>query len=179
MIENLINGFKKFKNKNYDIKNSEVIKRAKLGQKPEFMMISCSDSRVDPSILFQSKIGKIFSVWNDANIVPPYNPKSDNYSVGAALEFGILDLNIKNIIILGHSNSGGIAALKNKLENNSSSKIIDSLGSKWHIERIDLSEQILHCLMPVFTNFNGFKGFFLILMNLKWFYIHLNDFLWF
>ena len=123
MIETLINGFKKFKTHNYGIKNSEIVKLAKYGQKPEFLMISCSDSRVDPAILFQSKLGQIFSIRNVANLIPPYSSKTDDNSVGAALEFGILDLKIKNIIILGHANCGGIAALKNKLEKNSSNKI--------------------------------------------------------
>tara|TARA_B100000686_G_scaffold344611_1_gene427572 strand:+ start:5757 stop:6398 length:642 start_codon:yes stop_codon:yes gene_type:complete len=108
-------GFKNFKNNYYKDYKSDIIKLVKDGQKPKFIVISCSDSRVDPAILFQTKPGDIFSIRNIANIVPPYSPNKEYHGVGAAIEFGVLDLKIKNIIVLGHSHCGGMNALKNKM----------------------------------------------------------------
>ena len=114
MVKFLKEGFKNFKNNYYKNNKSNLLKLVKNGQKPKFMIISCSDSRVDPAILFQASPGDIFAIRNVANLVPPYNPDKGHHGVSAAIEFGILDLKIKNIIILGHAHCGGITALKNK-----------------------------------------------------------------
>ena len=115
MVKFLKEGFKNFKNNYYKNNKSNIIKLIKNGQKPKFMVISCSDSRVDPAILFQTNPGDIFAIRNVANLVPPYNPDKGLHGVSAAIEFGILDLKIKNIIVLGHAHCGGITALKNKM----------------------------------------------------------------
>ena len=115
MVKFLKEGFKNFKNNYYKNNKSNLLKLVKNGQKPKFMIISCSDSRVDPTILFQASPGDIFAIRNVANLVPPYNPDKGHHGVSAAIEFGILDLKIKNIIILGHAHCGGITALKNKI----------------------------------------------------------------
>ena len=111
MLEFLTNGFKKFKNNYYENDKAYIDKYVKNGQKPKIMIIACSDSRVDPAILFQTKPGEVFSVRNVANLVPPYSPDKGHHGVSAAIEFGILDLKIKDIIILGHAHCGGIASL--------------------------------------------------------------------
>lgn len=118
MVKLLKEGFKNYKNNYYKNNKSDIIELVRDGQKPKFIIISCSDSRVDPTILFQTKPGDVFAIRNIANLVPPYNPKRDFHGVSAAIEFGVLDLKIKNIIVLGHSHCGGIAALKNKIKNN-------------------------------------------------------------
>ena len=83
------------------------------GQKPEIMVIACCDARVDPSLILQCDPGDLFIVRNVANIVPPYAADSTHRGTSAALEFGICYLNIKHLIILGHSQCGGIDALLN------------------------------------------------------------------
>ena len=113
MVQFLKEGFKDFKKNYYENDKSYIDKLVKSGQKPKFMVIACSDSRVDPAILFQTKPGEVFSVRNVANLVPPYSPDKGHHGVSAAIEFGILDLKIEHIIILGHAHCGGIKALCN------------------------------------------------------------------
>ncbi|MGI2336086.1 MAG: carbonic anhydrase [Dehalogenimonas sp.] len=81
------------------------------GQSPQTMIIACSDSRVDPAILTNSGPGEIFTVRNVANLVPPYEESDGYHGVSAALEFAVCNLRVSNIIVLGHSQCGGIGAL--------------------------------------------------------------------
>ena len=113
MIDFLKKGFENFKKNYYDNDKSTIIELVKSGQKPKTMVIACSDSRVDPAILFQAKPGEIFAVRNVANLIPHYNPDGGLHGVSAAIEFGVRDLNIKHIIILGHAHCGGITTLCN------------------------------------------------------------------
>ena len=83
-------------------------KLAKEGQSPKYIIISCVDSRVDPNAIFRSKAGEMLVHRNIANIVPPYNHLREHSGTIAAIEFGVTALNIKNIIIVGHSGCGGI-----------------------------------------------------------------------
>ena len=84
------------------------------GQKPQIMVVACCDSRVDPSLILQCDPGDLFIVRNVANIIPPYETDKGHHGTSAALEFGICYLNIKDLIILGHSQCGGIEALRNQ-----------------------------------------------------------------
>jgi carbonic anhydrase len=79
-------------------------------QAPHTLVISCCDSRVDPSKIFNSELGDIFVLRTIANIIPPYQ-KNNNCIVAATIEFVLKNLTIKNIIILGHSSCAGIACL--------------------------------------------------------------------
>jgi carbonic anhydrase len=76
------------------------------------MVIACSDSRVDPALLFATEPGDLFTVRNVANLVPPYTPDSNYHGTSAALEFGVRDLEATHIVVLGHSACGGIQALR-------------------------------------------------------------------
>ena len=78
------------------------------GQSPKYIIISCVDSRVDPNSIFKSEPGELLVHRNIANIVPPYDYITEHSGTIAAIEFGITVLNIKNIIIMGHSGCGGI-----------------------------------------------------------------------
>tara|TARA_B100001996_G_scaffold75351_1_gene55636 strand:+ start:132 stop:758 length:627 start_codon:yes stop_codon:yes gene_type:complete len=83
-------------------------KLAKEGQSPQYMFISCVDSRVDPNSIFNSNAGELFVHRNIANLVPRYDNLTEHSGTIAAIEFGICALNIKNIIVMGHSGCGGI-----------------------------------------------------------------------
>ena len=83
-------------------------KLAKEGQSPQYMIISCVDSRVDPNSIFNSNAGELFVHRNIANLVPRYDNLTEHSGTIAAIEFGICALNIKNIIVMGHSGCGGI-----------------------------------------------------------------------
>jgi carbonic anhydrase len=81
------------------------------GQKPKIMVVACCDSRVDPALILQCDPGDLFVVRNVANIVPPYEKDEMHHGTSAALEFGINFLKVKHLILLGHSQCGGIQAL--------------------------------------------------------------------
>lgn len=81
------------------------------GQQPEVMIVSCCDSRVDPALILQCDPGDLFIVRNVANIVPPYEKDEAHHGTSAALEFGVCFLKVQHLILLGHSQCGGIQAL--------------------------------------------------------------------
>ena len=83
-----------------------------LKQEPHTLFIACSDSRVDPIALTQSRPGKIFVARNIGNIVPPYG--SVVGGVSAVIEYAILALSVKQIIVCGHSNCGAMKGLLNR-----------------------------------------------------------------
>lgn len=84
---------------------------ARDGQSPSTMVIACSDSRVSPEVIFDAAPGEIFVVRNVSNLVPPYAPDMGNHGTSAALEFAVTVLNVLRIVVLGHSQCGGIRAL--------------------------------------------------------------------
>jgi carbonic anhydrase len=84
---------------------------SRYGQQPEIMVVACCDSRVDPALILQCDPGDLFVVRNVANIVPPYEHDTGHHGTSAALEFGICYLKVKHLILLGHSQCGGIQAL--------------------------------------------------------------------
>jgi carbonic anhydrase len=77
------------------------------------MVVACCDSRVDPALILQCDPGDLFVVRNVANIVPPYEKDAMHHGTSAALEFGIRFLQVKHLILLGHSQCGGIQTLLN------------------------------------------------------------------
>lgn len=109
-IERFISGFRAFQ-KDYFGPHSEQFEPLKQGQSPKTMIIGCSDSRVDPALLTNSAPGDIFMVRNVANLVPPCERDGGQHGVSAALEFAVCSLEVEHIIVLGHSQCGGINAL--------------------------------------------------------------------
>ncbi len=80
------------------------------GQSPKVMVIACSDSRVDPTQIFDVSPGEIFVVRNIANLVPPYEVGGGRHGVSAALEFAVTQLEVAEIVVLGHGTCGGVHA---------------------------------------------------------------------
>ena len=109
-IDRFIAGFRTFQ-KDYFGPESSQFELLKQGQTPKTMIIGCSDSRVDPAILTRCAPGDIFTVRNVANLVPPYEQNGGLHGVSAALEFAVCHLGVEHIIVLGHSQCGGIGAL--------------------------------------------------------------------
>ena len=113
MVAPLIDGFQHFI-ENFFGKDKEFFAQlVERGQRPKIMIISCADSRVDPAILFNTRPGELFMVRNVANLIPPYAPDDGHHGVSAAIEFGVRDLKVEHIIVLGHAFCGGIQALCN------------------------------------------------------------------
>ncbi len=119
-LKKLIRGYEKFRSKYYQQTFWASLMRnlAKEGQKPRVMIIGCCDSRVDPNILFDCKPGQLFTVRNVANLVPPCDPSPHHHSTSSALEFAVQTLHVEHIIVLGHSQCGGIRALMSTPEEN-------------------------------------------------------------
>lgn len=109
-LERFVAGFRSFQKDYFGPENSQF-ERLKQGQSPKTMIIGCSDSRVDPAILTNCAPGDIFTVRNVANLVPPYEEDGGRHGVSAALEFAVCYLEVEHIIVLGHSQCGGINAL--------------------------------------------------------------------
>ena len=109
-IERFITGFRNFRDDYFGPKNPhfEPLKHA---QNPKTMIIGCCDSRVDPAILTNCAPGEIFTVRNVANLVPPFQDDGGQHGVSAALEFAVCHLGVEHIVVLGHSQCGGIKAL--------------------------------------------------------------------
>ena len=100
--------YKDWYNDTYLKKKNLFESLSKEGQSPKYIIISCVDSRVDPNSIFKSEPGELLVHRNIANIVPPYDYITEHSGTIAAIEFGITVLNIKNIIVMGHSGCGGI-----------------------------------------------------------------------
>jgi carbonic anhydrase len=83
---------------------------AEAGQKPEILLIGCCDSRVSPELIFDAGPGEMFVVRNVANLVPPYKPNDDYHGTSAAIEFAVMGLKVKHIVIMGHAQCGGVKA---------------------------------------------------------------------
>ncbi|WP_299780225.1 carbonic anhydrase [uncultured Roseobacter sp.] len=78
------------------------------GQRPRAMVISCCDSRVHVTSIFGADQGEFFIHRNIANLVPPYQPDGDHHGTSAAVEYAVNMLHVAHLIVLGHSNCGGV-----------------------------------------------------------------------
>lgn len=76
-------------------------------------MITCSDSRIDPNLVTQTKPGELFIVRNAGNVIPPYGASRGGEE--AAIEFAVDGLNVTNVVVCGHSQCGAMAAIANNL----------------------------------------------------------------
>lgn len=108
--EKLADRYRRFHHRHFLPNAEEYEELATHGQNPEAMVISCSDSRVDPETIFSAMPGEMFVVRNVANLVPPYETGGKFHGVSSAIEFAVLNLRIKHLIIMGHSGCGGIKA---------------------------------------------------------------------
>ncbi len=106
----LIAGLHQFKTEIH-ANNPEFFDRLAQRQTPDALFITCSDSRIDPNLLTQTNPGELFIVRNVGNIIPPH--KECISGEEAAIEFAIVALGIKDIIICGHSQCGAMKGLLN------------------------------------------------------------------
>ena len=112
----LIDGYRRFLLSGWTTQRARWSELAE-GQRPEVMVIACSDSRVDPSQIFDTSPGEMFVVRNIANLVPPFELGGGRHGVSAALEFAVTQLEVAEIIVLGHGQCGGVgAALSREFE---------------------------------------------------------------
>ncbi len=104
----LVSRYRNWKSSLYLSSQDHFKNLASSGQNPSSMVISCCDSRVHATSIFGADAGEFFIHRNIANLVPPYNPDGENHGTSAAIEYALKELKIKHLIILGHTDCGGI-----------------------------------------------------------------------
>jgi carbonic anhydrase len=85
------------------------------GQHPTVLFIGCCDSRIVPYLLMDSGPGELFIVRNVGSFVPPFDASHGYHGTAAAIEFAVLNLGVREIIVCGHSHCGAIRALYTEL----------------------------------------------------------------
>lgn len=106
--EFLVNRYKDWKENIYSQKSAIYKKLALEKQSPKAMIISCCDSRVHATSIFGADEGELFIHRNIANLVPPFTEDGLHHGTSSAIEYGIKELKIPHLIILGHTGCGGI-----------------------------------------------------------------------
>lgn len=138
--DKLIDGYQRFREGYYQENREQLLKLAKEGQSPKIALISCSDSRVDPSVILDCEPGDLFVIRNVANLVPPCEDCNSLHGTSAALEFAVTGLEVESIVVLGHTQCGGIKALMDTPASNSS----DTFIGKWMQQLEGVRNEILN-----------------------------------
>jgi len=107
-MQKLVEGIHEFQSEIFSEKQKLFEKLAD-GQQPLALFITCSDSRIDPSLLTQTQPGELFIMRNAGNIIPPYGAVQGGEA--ATIEFAIAALKVKDIIVCGHSHCGAMVGL--------------------------------------------------------------------
>jgi carbonic anhydrase len=108
-FNDLIAGYRRFRETGWSRERERWSELAE-GQSPRVMVIACSDSRVDPAQIFDTRPGEMFVVRNVANLVPPFETTRGQHGVSAALEFAVTQLQVEEVLVMGHGFCGGCAA---------------------------------------------------------------------
>jgi carbonic anhydrase len=114
-MDKLFRGIMEFRREEFD-RHRELFQELGRKQKPHTLFIGCSDSRVVPNLITGSAPGEMFIVRNVANIVPPYRSTEEFVGTTSAVEYAVLSLGVDTIVVCGHSNCGGCAALNKPAE---------------------------------------------------------------
>ncbi|MDF2493367.1 carbonic anhydrase [Sphingomonas sp.] len=116
VFTDLIAGYRRFRGQGWAMQRDRWATLAE-GQSPKVMVIACSDSRTDPTTVFDTSPGEIFVVRNVANLVPPFEVGGGRHGVSAALEFAVTQLKVEEILVMGHGMCGGVhAAMTRRFE---------------------------------------------------------------
>lgn len=110
-MQRLIDGYRRFREETWPQQRARFEELAAQGQRPQTMVIACSDSRVDPQMIFSAGPGELFVVRNVASLVPPYMPDAAFHGTSAAVEFAVRVLGVRDLVVMGHALCGGIAAV--------------------------------------------------------------------
>jgi len=137
--DKLIAGYQRFREGYYQENQAQLFKLADQGQSPKIAIVSCSDSRVDPTIILDCEPGDLFVIRNVANLVPPCENTDNFHGTSAALEFAVTGLEVESIIVLGHTQCGGIKALMDS----AGKKVDKSFISKWMLQLEHVRDDII------------------------------------
>ena len=121
----LIEGFARFRSNHFSAEDVMYRNLVEQGQTPKVLIVGCCDSRVDPALIFDCAPGDLFVIRNVANLVPPAEGRAGHHGTTAALEYGVRNLCVEHIVVLGHAQCGGIATLMKTAGNTDSESFID------------------------------------------------------
>ena len=138
--ERLLKGYGNFRNGRYSEETERYRKLGEGSQKPTVMIIACCDSRAAPETIFDAGPGEIFVMRNVANLVPPYAPDGKHHATSAAIEFAVIALAVKHVVVMGHGRCGGIRAV---VEGGDPLSAGDFIG-KWMSDVKDVAEAVRH-----------------------------------
>jgi len=110
-ITNLVEGFARFREQHFERNDSLYQQLVTQGQTPKTLVVACCDSRVDPALVLDCAPGDLFVIRNVANLVPPAEGRAGHHGTTAAIEYGVRNLGVEHIIVLGHAHCGGIGTL--------------------------------------------------------------------
>ncbi|MEA3331367.1 MAG: carbonic anhydrase [Campylobacterota bacterium] len=114
-LEKYVEGNKLFRS--YFKENKEsLLNLVRSGQSPKALFIGCSDSRVIPDLMVQSDPGDLFVIRNVGNFVPPYKPDEDFHATASGIEYAVSVLNVREVIICGHTHCGACKCLFEQIE---------------------------------------------------------------
>ncbi|MCF6219599.1 MAG: carbonic anhydrase [Robiginitomaculum sp.] len=134
--QNLVTGYQNFRAGNYGRQKELYEQLGTEGQSPEVLVISCVDSRVSPSAVFNAHPGEMFILRNVANIVPPCEPSAGYHGTSAAIEFAVSNMKVSVIVVMGHESCGGVAAFLASLDKNPDENAEHSFLGNW-VEILD------------------------------------------
>jgi len=110
-MKQLLDGYRRFRTDVWPEQRARYEALSARGQRPETLVIACSDSRVDPQTVFGAGPGELFVIRNVAALVPPYEPDAGYHGTSAALEFGVRVLKVSRIVVLAHAQCGVVQAM--------------------------------------------------------------------
>jgi carbonic anhydrase len=108
-LSQLIEGYRRFRRNDWPRERERWAELAE-GQSPKVMILACADSRSDPAQIFDARPGEMFVVRNIAALAPPYETSQGYHGVSSALEFAVTQLEVREILVMGHGMCGGCAA---------------------------------------------------------------------
>ena len=111
MPDELLESLRRFKKEAFPAQRAHFRLLVDDGQHPMTLFIGCSDSRLVPYLLTGAGPGELFLVRNVGAFVPPYDQSRGFHGTAAAIEYAVLTLNVRRIVVCGHSHCGAIRAL--------------------------------------------------------------------
>lgn len=136
----LLDGYANFRSGRYAEESERYARLGTGAQKPKVMIIACCDSRAAPETIFDAGPGEIFVMRNVANLVPPYAPDGKHHATSAAIEFAVIALGVKHVVVMGHGRCGGIRAVVEGSDPLSSGDFI----GKWMSDVKDVADAVRH-----------------------------------
>ena len=110
-MDRLLEGYRRFRAEVWPAQRARYEVLSTQGQRPETLVVACSDSRVDPETVFGAAPGELFVVRNVAGLIPPYHPDAAYHGTSAGIEYAVRVLGVARIVVLGHTQCGGVRAM--------------------------------------------------------------------